>query len=146
MRVCSIPNIKWIYVCMYICVDLVCIIRVSTEDSLRESLISHCTNLNAYVPMAQSFLFLLFFSVILTSSFFLFVYFLLIGWPASHVVLCSSSLFILVIITTLSSFSASAPLFFTFPIFLFFPDLDMAILIRTNASLTLFIYMSLILH
>ena len=130
---------------MCICVDLVCIIRVYIEDSLRESLITHCTNLNAYVPVAQSFLFLLFFFCNPNITFFFSFYFSLIGWPASHV-LCSSSLFILVIITTLSSFSASALLFFTFPIFLFFPDLDMAIQKKTNVSLTLFIYMSLILH
>ena len=81
MRVCSILNIKWIYVCMCICVDLVCIIRVYIEDCLGESLISHCINLNAYVLMAQSFLFLLFFSVILTSSFFSFCLFL-VDWLA----------------------------------------------------------------
>lgn len=72
--------------------------------------------------MAQSFLFLLFFSVILTSSFVLFCFSWFIGWPASYVVLCNSSLFILVIITILSSFYASAPFFFIFPICLFFPD------------------------
>lgn len=81
VRVCSILNIKWMYVCMCICVDLVCIVRVYIEDSLRESLITHCTNLNAYVPVAQSLLFLLFFSVILTSSFFSFSLFL-VDWLA----------------------------------------------------------------
>lgn len=60
--------------CMCICVDLVCTIRVYIEDSLRESLITHCTNLNAYVPVAQSFLFLLFFFCNPNITFFFFLF------------------------------------------------------------------------